>query len=641
MVKRYIPTVIIQNEGLDIPSDSDVWKTLNRYNGCYFFVGDILQKYNSVMNSLETETLNKVPTLPVESLRESVTFEELLGKFSEFDGEDGTVIITLAGGHSFSVHREENLTKIPLDTEFSIKIIRNQVSESKLRFVEVPYTSDNTLRDIMGKRKSAQGYETFLTESDQPKDIYWTTETVPESLLQETGLNVVETKYLSLTLSENMYRSYAMSRFMLSTIQYLERFVLAESKVIEKIKIDTGNELFGEISLKNYFEIIKYEFLALLKVYRKINEVDDLDDIDGDYYHYGVNPDGLTKVETLLKSFGISDTLFEDNVFIGTSLTGNSFGKYSFFKKDSTIKEDYSKVSGDKKRQYEVETAELTDDASLINDIIFSTHKNLNSGGQDNSGEYVLNLLENLNPIKILSNANVGTITGSELLWDYYLSKFKDNQAQINTERNNGHPDGLGLYYEIIEKIMTFPMQYLDGLLSPSYVSENINRNKQFVDLMKTIFENVYMVESNNGKDPIFDGVIVPNEYEEVLSDFMAVMDDNFDPEIEELQTIQEDLLGRFLLTIDALQSIFASEEYMNFSFSIGGEESRTLQFVETAVTLFISYTSQLYSSSFKRKYDTISETVPYAEDIHHSLHTLKQDMFFYDEELSIEKEGE
>ena len=430
---------------------------------------------------------------------------------------------------------------------------------------------------------------------------------------------------------------------MLSTIQYLERFVLAESKVIEKIEIDTGSELFGEISLKNYFEIIKYEFLALLKVYRKINEVDDPININaGNYYHYGVNPDGLTKVETLLKSFGISDTLFEDNVFIGTSPTGNSFGKYSLFKKDSTIKEDYSKVSGDKKRQYEVETAELTDDASLINDIIFSTHKNLNSGGQDNSGEYVLNLLENLNTIKILSNEDVGTITGSELLWDYYLSKFKDNQAQINTERNNGHPDGLGLYYEIIEKIMTFPMQYLDGLLSPSYVSENINRNKQFVDLMKTIFENVYMVESVDGKDPIFDGVIVPNEYEEVLSNFIAVMDDdNFDPEIEELQTIQEDLLERFLLTIDALQSIFASEEYMNFSFSIGGEESRTLQFVETAVTLFISYTSQLYSSSFKRKYDTISETVPYAEDIHHSLHTLKQDMFFYDEELSIEKEGE
>jgi hypothetical protein len=431
---------------------------------------------------------------------------------------------------------------------------------------------------------------------------------------------------------------------MLSTIQYLEGFVLAGSEVIEKIEIDTGSELFGEISLKNYFEIIKYEFLALLKVYRKINEVDDLGNIDAGDYYYGVNPDGLTEVETLLKSFGISDTLFKDNVFIGSesSPAKNSFGKYSLFKKDSTIKEDYSKVSGDKKRQYEVETAELTDDASLINDIIFSTHKNLNSGGQDNSGEYVLNLLENLNPIKILSNEDVGTITGSELLWDYYLSKFKDNQAQINTERNNGHPNGLGLYYEIIEKIMTFPMQYLDGLLSPSYVSENINRNKQFVDLMKTIFENVYMVESVDGKDPIFDGVIVPNEYEEVLSDFMAVMDDdNFDPEIEELQTIQEDLLERFLLTIDALQSIFASEEYMNFSFSIGGEESRTLQFVETAVTLFISYTSQLYSSSFKRKYDTISETVPYAEDIHHSLHTLKQDMFFYDEELSIEKEGE
>jgi hypothetical protein len=148
--------------------------------------------------------------------------------------------------------------------------------EGKVKFIEVPYFSDNGSREIFSALVSGTVYDEFLSD-----DIYWDPNEVPEKVLLDIGLDVSETKYLSLTLSENIYKKYILSRYMMSTIDYIQEKLVDNtgSTVLYDTKLET-QDLFGVInpvSIASHFEAIKVMYKALLRLYSE-----DSDLIDGE-----------------------------------------------------------------------------------------------------------------------------------------------------------------------------------------------------------------------------------------------------------------------------------------------------------------------------------------------------------------------
>jgi hypothetical protein len=77
----------------------------------------------------------------------------------------------------------------------------------------------------------------------------------------------------------------------------------------------------------------------------------------------------------------------------------------------------------------------------------------------------------------------------------------------------------------------------------------------------------------------------------------------------------------------------------MRVRLSLRESEQRTIGFVETTARLFLSYTSQLYASRFRREYNTAGESAPLSEKILHTVSVNRADYALYDEQITIEKE--
>ena len=94
----------------------------------------------------------------------------------------------------------------------------------------------------------------------------------------------------------------------------------------------------------------------------------------------------------------------------------------------------------------------------------------------------------------------------------------------------------------------------------------------------------------------------------------------------------------QILTLINGLQTLFSSEAYMQWSLSLKDQEEETLSFVQTAVEVFLSYTTELYYTTYKKSYNSFSEILPLAEELHQRLEGTKMDFMFYDETLEIEE---
>jgi len=667
-VSDYYPDVIKNNVGLNITGNSALSRTLEVYNNYLFYIR------NSITNALElyrylyfSNTISRISfierlSLPKEPGVIDVPFWRLLikqGYVTRNVYENFTPMVYKLQTDSESGNRVfleiNNYVNNYFGKSFAAVTILVQpkavITNSNLKFVEVPYSSENGTREILSNIDSATAYVPFLERSETEKnDIYWTKENVPEDTLKEIGLDSVETKYLSLTISENIYRRYVTARYILSAIEYLEgKFDITgqTESVISRIKIDSGADLFGEVSLYDFFQAIKVQFKALLKMYEKqIDETPSVNVSTTFKRYYGINSTyNWQSLETYLASrinnfSSISSEFLTDLYKIGED-TPVSYNKFNLYKKTS---EYFSFGTSRSYRKDSVvsNTKELNNVSELLKNSLYSTHKINRDISQENSGEFVLNLFEDLNTIRIADGDN---------LWNYFLSKFYDNDySPINNDVlapqiANVLPDKSELYFKIIERMILFPIQYFDGLLNQAYINENVNLNKDFVDLSELIFKDVYTVEADeNDQDPAF---FTKTEFEEdsqietFLTEPLSVLDGTYVYTVddEEFEEILGEASERLLISINSLSSIFASEQFMQFSFSLKENERRTLGFVETAIRLFLSYTSQLYSSSFRRKYDTISESSPLSERVIHNLETNRLDMVFYDEKLDIREE--
>jgi hypothetical protein len=673
-VSDYYPEVIKNNVGLNITGNSTLSETLEKYNNYLFYIR------NSVTNEIElyeylyfSNTISRIDIIQTLSLPkepgiidipfwrvlikqgyitryEYETFNPTLYRLVSDNEEGNNVYININDYVNNYFGSVIGSNYVINSTTFGIRS-KNIINSDELKFIEVPYSSENGTREILRSIPLGVKYIPFLERSENEKnDIYWTKENVSEELLKDSGVNIntVETKYLSLTISENIYRRYVIARYMLSAIEYLEdKFVITGNadSVVTRIRIDSGASLFSEVSLYDFFQAIKIQYKALLKMYEVQGKDPNINPLVSPTFkrYYGINTDyDWASIETYLSSkinnfSSISGEFLTDSYKVGTDAPV-SYDKFNLYEKTS----EYFSFGTDrsyKKDNIVSNAKELNNVSLLLKNSLYSTHKINREISQENSGEFVLDLFENLNTIRIEDGDN---------LWNYFLSKFYDNDySPINNDVlapqiGNSLPDKSELYFKIIEKMVIFPIQYFDGLLNQAYTIENINLNKDFVELAELVFKDVYTVEAD--EDPAF---FIKTEFEEespiasFLAQSLSILADDFSypNDDEEFQELISEASERLFLTIDSLSLIFASEQFMQLSFSLKENERQTLGFVETAIKLFLSYTTQLYSSSFRRKYDTISESTPLSERVIHTLESNRLDMVFYDEKLDIREE--
>jgi hypothetical protein len=187
---------------------------------------------------------------------------------------------------------------------------------------------------------------------------------------------------------------------------------------------------------------------------------------------------------------------------------------------------------------------------------------------------------------------------------------------------------------------MKFPVDYFDGLLSP-YKNPELYHNEAFVNFTNTIFENVYIT----GNNPIHvnSSYSAPLELDDYLNEALSIINEKYNKGSlpasgsEEMRELILKYTEKILALIDGLQSLFSSEAYMQWSLSLKDQEEATLDFVQATVEIFLSYTTELYYTTYKKRYDSLSEIFPLAEKIDHRLEANKMDLVFYDEKLNIE----
>jgi hypothetical protein len=834
-VYDYYPLIISENVGKTLVSTSSIYQSLSRYDGFTFFTLDNntgllngLFEYSFTLNRTISKTYTQVQELPKLPYTIDVPFWRLLIKTGyitrkQYNDKSPMLYYLEEGsqnGNRVFININENVGDIfgyNIDNEINLFIVPQIIyNTGLLRFVEVPYSSDNGTRELNNNLSSGTPYISFLEVSDDEKiDPYWTKENVPESVLLDIGIDSVETKFLSLIVSENIYRRYVISRYMLSTIEFLENFIiksevnnLNKKSVVERIIVDSGQNLFGETSIYNYYKIVKILFKTLLRLYSaNIGDIFDEPNIGSSPKFYGINKDyDWSHITSFLSSKiigfnSVSSEFLTESVRKNTTV--ETFNKFNLYKKSEDWQEYDLDLEYEKDLGYEENTKEYNTVANLLKNSLFATIKTDPSKIQENSGDYILNLFENLNAIRISESDGEGDkpiASRWDNLWSYFLSKYFDNKYDIAEEsnyliqKNQSLPSKEELYDNIINSIMKMPIEYFDGILNPAYPdTENINRNREFIQLMELILENVYIVDAKKswkrleviasddepsnsetiigdywfdtdattnklriktasstwtpvefqetsntfgvnfgdlyyneedselfvliGEDPsmitdakvwkemdvifaateptsavngdywfdtdaeelylkasnVFGSAISYQETDEIESALNTIFFDSVKNKFymmsegysfsTEIQDYLEDAIAiangtepiqnltaaeldaeillyseKLINVLGSLESVFPSQPFMQISFSLKENEQKTLGFVETAIKIFLSYTSQLYSSRFVREYKTPSESALMHEDINHTLKQNKADYVFSDEKLEIKE---
>jgi len=683
----YYPSIIEDNLGLPLIQGTTIYRDLSVYDNFTFYTGSYengnleLYRYSFAENSLFSISFTETNDFPKEKYFINVPWWRFLiraGFITRDEYDRNTKMLYRY------ISNNINNDKVFLNTESFVLsyfefddgstkklnlISRATPLESDLKFVEVPYSSDNGTREIKNILESSVVYEKFLEINEFEKiDPYWTKENVPQETLKEIGLDVVETKYLSLVVSENIYRKYLTARYILSTIEYLDTILIGEDSIVNSIILDSG--LFQSESIYNYYQVVKILFKTVLKLYAvKLEETplplaEGLEDFKK-YYGINANAD-WSKIEDYLAA-NITNFNSIKNEFLEADVSENADGSdsekydtFSLYEKidtwtnfGNTLYYKQDKVIGKLKV--------LNNVAKILNSSLFSTHKLNNEIAQQNSGPYVLELFENLNWIRVSKSSGTPPIANkADNFFSLYLSKFFDINYQAFAEIPSKINDKTSLYFEIIEKIVKFPIDYIDGLLYESFTRESVNRNKKFVELMTLIFETVYMVDGtaveNDAKeivgyaDPALS--IKDDEYFEGKTDVLQFLGGSFeilndgtlegdnlnqltDTELDELITEYSEKL---ITVLGSLESVFSAETLMQISFALKENEQKTLNFLKQAIELFISYTAQLYSSRFIREYRTVSESPLMTESLKHKLKQYRTDYVFYDEKLEIKE---
>lgn len=499
---------------------------------------------------------------------------------------------------------DDEFSKIDKTTESDTnktKFTVTRNSNNRLKFVETKYFADDnnaTKAIIDGITTTAKRYDDFLTES---KDKYWLPSNSSErkNKLDEddillAGLNVSETKYLSLKVSENLANIYMNTRYLLAYMLDKQKKNLEFTNNNNKITVDGK-----EANLFDIYTAITFVFTALLKIY-------DVTYSTTNNNYYWINTEQIAKDYALYKNNEkIVNSNSDENIDII-----NKYLKTEILEKSNmpifTLNPD-------------TET-QLISGANADSKILLLSFRNMIKGltlfavsdFSDNNAEAGSNLSDAV--ISEISGIEAGTITSKyPYITEYSLAFI---HAYINGSLFDSNVNYTNEYYKLCEALFNrYFVCNKSGLFNDeelsvsndSYLSEKF---KEYEDDLENVFK---ITENTNNTAILFDINITGSNRSDKASVISSLL----------------------IELINAVNSVF--DDDMQVSFALGEDEKRELAFMEATITYFISYTTQIRDSSYIRIFDSKTDAYLMSDNINDiELTSTDIDNVYYDEYFSI-----
>lgn len=520
------------------------------------------------------------------------------------------------------------------------KVLLN--NDAKYGFVKLQYTSDDEFGAILNELDNLEDYESFILN-----DKYWSSEIAPLEDIKKLNINTIPTKYLSLDMTKDIDFTFIKSQYYLSVIRaiyntfknsnYDSSQIITPNKVNLEIEIDDLGSY--TLSIATIFEMCLLLYNNLCELYRSLDNASR----SANTISYGINT-GI---------FGKDPDYFKSDL-AGNLLNGDKI-KELFIEKVLVLDTDpiFSHIKSD-------DTQETI--KNILNHIRyqqFSDMSQLNISGNmkcKNSGQLVVDTLADVSSLLSLqSPGDLFRYLGYKIKGTRFDSDDKhfNNLSVDNDYFNNLSVDD---YIIAIDNMIRFPIKYLNGEFIPEKDS-SVNISKELTDWFDSLFNTFYINEKTDGNGytdkstDIFD-ILIPDNgkitiYAEPKDAKDAKYNDSSFGILSQKRELLEYIFGDIyditysdndhILTkkdifssmttanskelilnvtkktfniLSSIRTLFRSSEFVNWSFTNMETNSDEFSFLQAAVEIFISYTTNLYTVTFNRSYNSKFESV-------------------------------
>ena len=456
-------------------------------------------------------------------------------------------------------------------------------AKKSIKFIEAKYDTENSTNNIeKAALTSSESYDSFLNGTDK----YWDPIKVPEDTVSQLNISTAETKYLSLKVTEDSYKIYIRSRYLLSLVDYFDYVFktyygkgehenvndqTAASNIVYSVGDGTLDDIM-EISLLDMFKMVKYLFKEFLKTYDANIPIS-----SGTYY-------GINKVNAYNDFKEHVDYIAENYLYNG--IAANDI-RNKFYTNNTTlfevVDEKYT-IPEDTYIQFNDLRTSYGDESQTLDDMISRSFDYISPG--------------------------------------YICGKYTDNAKAV--------------FDEVLENALEFPMNYMTGEFIKT--SDNYDFNRRFEVCVSKLFERYYTC----GEDPL---AINGDLDDDLVGKFGAFLENNSEGyftvsenklignveshRVEGQKTIPE-LISAFA---SVFNSAYSSDKYPKLGFSIDNNQNKEVAFISSAVSQFISYTAQLRDASFNKSVRSEFENASVSDGIiKKTIKQSKNDSVFYDE---------
>lgn len=403
---------------------------------------------------------------------------------------------------------------------------KDQLTSGEYRFLELNYDSSNMLLDIMQNIESAVRYELFVVD-----DPYWKSDVVTQKDLENIELNTEVSKYIGLTIRNNIATSYIITRYILSIMSildeslqnipevaqnryektpggtYLECNAVSAYNLLDNFmfQLDTEDDSMEiNISLRETISNIRF----LFTMYKKVNDlvVGSVDRKDGDYdnFHLGYPfALSLTKRYNILNKGTNADydvynaehsiplqrsENYRQYITIGNNITEE------LFQKGFNIRSDYN--------NFELRRSNTTMQLYYNNKVVKGTVFNLEAPNSLSNPDH-FTFTESYG---LTAHGNVGrkyyfsaSTTKYKILDDYSWSDCFVANINDNTLMRKASVKAINLFYGVDRlKVQSIPMAD-----DAAYTGADIENSKVFKYLNEKFFGYTGKTDGGSLYDPL------------------------------------------------------------------------------------------------------------------------------------------
>lgn len=547
--------------------------------------------------------------------------------------------------------------------------IVEQDGSSDVKFIEISYETDNETLDIIKATETSEEYDSFVEN-----DSYWDSDMVSKEDILDLNINTTTTKYSVFDFSKNISEAFIKSRYVLSLIDYLRDKLLTipetgakvanaesqadilaqenEKSILNNIYIGiSGIPEFSEnsLSLSDLFTLIGFMYKSLIRAtmgYYGINYKDPENPVNEKFKYYGFNKSTNATFEKVFH--GTQFEPFLNSVFTRkiyekkevkdeesekTTITISEYANTKTIFSPYVEKDIIPNAFNQDVLFFKADGTELSFDGDSFASIFDEVGNDTSALNGRSSYSEIFKYLLAINYLSLMNEDN--SLETNRIMkypaWDYYKTKLSDNilSSSANSLYNmSDHTETI--YYNIIEQLIQFPLDYLGGLKNPDEFNL-LCINKNFIDMIDLLFNNFYMTDSDissyeyimsaaekamfnkEGYNPLFkyasDGLFTYDADSGVIS-----LTANAD-ELKEA-FFKNTLSNNLLSILEDIAGVFEAEPFLQLKLELSQNTTNMINFMLAAIKMFISYTSEIHEIRTTESYMSRGEYASPNDDV-------------------------